>query len=590
MQFLDGRLIVSPSDLTGFLECEHLTQQELAAARGEIARPERDDPMLDMLSRRGLEHEGKHLAGFRAKGLKTVEFPFPEGTIANLEKAHAETVAAMKAGAHIIYQGTFFDGRWRCHPDFLIRVERPSKLGDYSYEVSDAKLARKAKAAAVLQCCVYSEQLAAIQGVDPEHFTLILGNDTEEQLRFKDYGAYYRSVKRRFEETVLAPAVQTYPDPVDHCGICRWIDVCELRRRQDDHLCLVAGMRRDQTRRLQLAGIGTMATLAASPPEPIQGINQAALDRLRRQAKLQVERKEAGDVTYEVLAPLGEHLGFQALPAPTPADLFFDMEGDPFVGDDGLEYLFGVTEIGKERPQHRAFWAHDTHAEKRAFEEVMDFLIERLDRHPDLHVYHYAAYEPNALKWLASTYPTREAEVDRLLRGRVLVDLYRVVRQSVRIGTESYSLKELESLYRGKRSTEIVDAAGSIVAYEDWLESRDQRLLDEIAAYNEDDCVSTAQLRDWLEGRRVEAIAQFGKIPRPGPEDVEPSDTLRDIDERTAVLVDRLREGVPEEADNRSKEQQARYLLAHSLNWHRREGKCEWWEYYRKCSLTAEQP
>src|SRR5207253_1289050 len=108
-----------------------------------------------------------------------------------------------------------------------------------------------------------------------------------------------------------------------------------------------AGMRRDQTRRLQLAGIHTMATLAASPPEPIQGINQAALDRLRRQAKLQVERKEAGDLTYEVLAPLGEHLGFQALPAPTPADLFFDMEGDPFVGEDGLEYLFGVTEMGR---------------------------------------------------------------------------------------------------------------------------------------------------------------------------------------------------------------------------------------------------
>src|SRR5438094_7768731 len=589
MQFLEGRLIVSPSDLTGFLECEHLTQQELAAARGEIARPERDDPMLDMLSRRGLEHEGKHLAGFRAKGLKTVEFLFPEGTIANLRKAHTEAVAAMKAGAHIIYQGTFFDGRWRCHPDFLIRVERPSKLGDYSYEVADAKLARKAKAAAVLQCCVYSEQLAGIQGVDPEHLTLILGDDSEEELRLKDYGAYYRSVKRRFEETVLAPAIQTYPDPVDHCGICRWIDVCELRRRKDYHLCLVAGMRRDQTRRLQLAGISTMATLAASPPEPIQGINQAALDRLRRQAKLQVERKAAGDLTYEVLAPLGEHLGFQALPAPTPADLFFDMEGDPFVGDDGLEYLFGVTEMGEKRPQHNAFWAHDTQAEKRAFEEVMDFLIERLDRHPDLHVYHYAAYEPNALKWLASTYATREQDADRLLRGRVLVDLYRVVRQSVQVGTESYSLKELEALYRGKRTTEIVDAAASIVTYEEWLDSRDQRKLDEILAYNADDCLSTAQLRDWLEARRLEAIAKYGDIPRPGPEEVEPSDTLRDIDERTAVLVDRLLEGVPEEAADRSKEQQARYLLAHSLNWHRREGKSEWWEYYRKWSVTDEQ-
>src|SRR4029077_10635164 len=152
------------------------------------------------------------------------------------------------------------------------------------------------------------------------------------ELRFKDYGAYYRSVKRRFEEVVFPSqsgggqggGVATYPDPVDHCRICRWIDVCELRRRQDDHLCLVAGMRRDQTRRLQLAGISTMAALATSPAEPIQGINKDALARLRQQAKLQVERKDAGDLTSEVLAPLGEHLGFQALPEPTPADLFFD--------------------------------------------------------------------------------------------------------------------------------------------------------------------------------------------------------------------------------------------------------------------------
>src|SRR5712691_481116 len=607
MQFLEGRLIVSPSDLTGFLECEHLTQQELAAARGEIGRPERDDPMLDMLSRRGLEHEGQQLAGFRAKGLKPVEFPFPDGTIANLEKAHAETVAAMHAGADTVYQGTFFDGRWRCHPDFLIRVERPSKLGDYSYEVADAKLARKAKAAAVLQCCVYSEQLAAIQGVDPEHLTLILANDIEEELRFKDYGAYYRSVKRRFDETVLAPAVQTYPDPVDHCRICRWIDVCELRRRQDDHLCLVAGMRRDQTRRLNLAGIKTVTELGASPvDQPIYGMNEMALTRLRQQARLQVQQRHSETLPFEVLPPLGEHLGFQALPAPTPDDLFFDMEGDPFVGDNGLEYLFGVLESpsrplvtpspfagegrgGGSEALHHTFWGHDPDEEKRAFEQVVDFLIDRLDRNPDLHVYHYAAYEPNALKLLASTYATREAEVDRLLRGRVLVDLYRVVRQSVRIGTESYSLKELEALYRGKRSTEIVDAAGSIVAYEDWLESRDQRLLDEIARYNEDDCLSTAQLRDWLEARRLEAIAQYGEIPRPGPEDVEPSEILRDIDERTAVLVDRLLEDVPEEDNDRSKEQQALYLLAHSLNWHRRESKSEWWEYYRKCSLTDEQ-
>src|SRR3984893_3670959 len=481
MQFLDGRLIVSPSDLTGFLECEHLTQQELAAARGEITPAARKDPELEVLTRRGLEHEARQLAELRSSHRRVVEFPFPDGTVAGLAQAHAQTVAAMQEGADVIYQGTFFDGRWRCHPDFLLRIDRPSKLGAYSYEVADAKLARKAKAAAVLQCCVYAEQLAAIQGVDPEHITLILGDGSEEELRLKDYGAYYRSVKRQFEETVFPPVspsphtgeaaipspsgealspspsvggqgggITTYPDPVDHCRICRWIDVCEARRRQDDHLCHVAGMRRDQTRRLNLAGIKTVTDLGASPvDQAIQGINEMALARLRQQARLQVQQRQRDTPPFEVLPPLGEGLGFQSLPPPTPDDLFFDIEGDPFVGDNGLEYLFGIFEYTLPLEEegragvHHPFWGHDPDEEKRAFEQVVDFLIERLNRNPHLHVYHYAPYEPNALKYLASTYATREAEVDQLLRGRVLVDLYRIVRQSVRIGTESYSLKEL---------------------------------------------------------------------------------------------------------------------------------------------------
>src|SRR5437879_10498711 len=349
-------------------------------------------------------------------------------------------------------------------------------------------------------------------------------------------------------------------------------------------------MRRDQTRRLNLAGIKTVTELGASPiDQPIHGINEMALTRLRQQARLQVQQRHSDALPFEVLPPLGEHLGFQALPAPTPDDLFFDMEGDPFVGENGIEYLFGIWEAEVEVGVHHKFWGHEPDEEKRAFEQAVDFLIDRLNRNPDLHVYHYAPYEPNALKWLASTYATREAELDRVLGGRLLVDMYRVVRQSVRIGTESYSLKELESLFRGERTTEIVDAAASIVAYEGWLESRQQRLLDEIARYNEDDCISTAQLRDWLEARRLEAIVQYGEIPRPGPEKSEPTEIMRDIDERTAGVVDLLLAGVPEEEEDRSPAQQARYLLAHSLNWHRREGKSEWWEYYRTCTLTDEQ-
>src|SRR5205807_2518980 len=211
-----------------------------------------------------------------------------------------------------------------------------------------------------------------------------------------------------------------------------------------------------------------------------------------------------GEQTYALLPVEEPGLGLAALPPPSDGDLFFDMEGDPFVADGGLEYLFGITELADGATRFHVFWAHDPAEEKAAFEAVVDLIITRLERDPDLHVYHYANYEVAALKKLMSRHATREDEVDRLLRGAVFVDLYQVVRQGVRVSKESYGLKSLESYYMKERDETIADAVGSIVAYETWIETRDPSLLDDIAMYNERDCESARLLRDWLEDRRRE--------------------------------------------------------------------------------------
>src|SRR5215213_8161086 len=140
----DDTLALSASDLTGFSACEHLTELELSVLRGERERPKRDDPMLDVLSRRGGEHEEHQLARFQAEGLKVAEIEYPDNTVASLADAEEQTLIAMQAGADVIYQATFFHDGWRGHADFLIRVDTPSPyLGTWSYEVADAKLARR---------------------------------------------------------------------------------------------------------------------------------------------------------------------------------------------------------------------------------------------------------------------------------------------------------------------------------------------------------------------------------------------------------------------------------------------------------------
>ncbi|HLG69790.1 MAG TPA: TM0106 family RecB-like putative nuclease [Chloroflexota bacterium] len=592
MQLLDNQLILSATDLVHFLECEHLTQLELGAAHGELRAPEIEDPEAEVLRHRGAQHEQRYLEHLKAEGRDVVGIRSTGGdALSRHVEEHDQTLAAMRRGADVIYQGTFFGGGWLGHADFLLRVGRPSSLGTWSYEVADTKLARSVKVGALLQMCAYSEQLAGVQGIDPEHMHVVLGDMSVESHRVAEYAAYYRSVKQRFLAAIGQPRGDTYPEPVAHCGVCNWNTCCEERRRADDHLSLVAGLRRDQTRKLTVAGVPTLAVLAASEDlAALKGIGDHTLARLRQQARLQLRQRETEQVHYELLPPDGPGRGLCALPAPSPGDLFFDMEGDPWEGDDGLEYLFGLVDLEGREPRYRAFWAHDAAAEKRAFEDFIDYVMARLADYPDLHIYHYASYEPDRMKRLMGRYGTREEEVDQLLRGGVFVDLYQVVRQGVRVSQESYSLKKLEPLYMPARETAITEGGSSIVFYERWIESHQSAILQDIEDYNRDDCISTWKLRDWLEERRTEAAGSFGQeLPRPAPRSMEPVEKLHEEETRVAGLAAALTAGMPDDPAERSPEQHGRWLLAQLLGWHRREDRPEWWAYYERLRKTDDE-
>ena len=218
--------------------------------------------------------------------------------------AAAATVDAMAAGADVIYQATFFNGRWRGHADFLLRrdsPERPSSFGAFHYEVADTKLARHVKAGAVLQICSYVDQLTVLQGVQPEWLHVALGGSAHEtvRLRVDDFMAYYRAAKQRFEDAVgdeataaSYPPSATYPDPVEHCDVCRWVVECKARRRADDHLSLVAGIGRQQRRALvdrEVTTLAQLGTLSLPLVPPLDGSTERTVERIREQARIQLE-------------------------------------------------------------------------------------------------------------------------------------------------------------------------------------------------------------------------------------------------------------------------------------------------------------
>jgi predicted RecB family nuclease len=593
VQDIEGVLVLSPTDLVAFTGCEHRSHLDRLVARGEMDRPRRDDPLVEVLRKHGNRHEARYLERLRAEVGTTVEIARPGGTLAGLHAAEAETLAAMRDGVDLIYQASFFDGRWRGHADFLRRVPMPSGLGGWSYEAHDTKLARRTKAATLLQLGDYTRQVARLQGVEPRSLHVVLGDDSVEAFLYADISAYLAAVRARFEDAVDCGLLATVPEPVALCDYCDWKDRCAGEWRRGDHLSLVAGMRQDQRTRLVAAGIGTRTALAnVAAGVEVDQLRAPVLGGLREQARLQVESDRAGTIEWSLVDPDPDapHRGLASLPAPSPGDIFFDMEGDRFAGLLGREYLFGWVEGDAPAAPFRATWAHDPAAEKEAFEGFIDMVTAARRSHPGMHVYHYAAYEPAAMKRLMGQYATREEEVDTLLRGGVFVDLYRTVRQGVRVGVESYSIKKLEPLYMGARQGQVADAGASIVQYELWLEDRDDAILEAIRVYNEEDCRSLVGLRGWLEQRRTELERRLGRaLPRPPVSDGAATAAVADGSAATQALAAQLTEGIGVDPEGQTPEQRARALLASLLDWHRRDAKPTWWEYFARRDASDDE-
>lgn len=600
MRRVDDRYTLSATDLSNFLNCRYRTALDVREALGEIRRPHWHDPLLDGLIKRGLEHERQYVETLRGAGKDVVSL----AATRDPEEAVARTIEALRRGIDVVVQGALGAGCWYGRPDLLLRVDGESALGPWRYEVADTKLALETRAGTIVQLGLYCALLEDVQGVAPEWFSVVTPDKEIPVRRYRtdDYAAYFRLLRRRLEEAVAsgdAPALlaSSYPEPVDHCDVCHWAAACRHRRRADDHLSLVAGISRVQRAELEGHGITTVAALAKVPaPLPFKtrrGAGETYV-RLREQARVQIQARETGAPVHELILPIEPGRGLCKLPPPSPGDLFLDLEGDPYAGPDGREYLFGLVSLDDAAgPRYTGRWALTDADEARAFDAIVDAIMTASATHPEMHVYHYAPYEPAALKRLMGRFARRQRDIDALLRGGRFVDLYAIVRQGVRAGVERYSIKSLEPLYGFTREVPLLDAGRSLRTMEQALElGLDHLITPELRAvvegYNRDDCLSALRLRDWLESLRETLEASGQPVPRFDPETDTASENVTEREQRVEALRARLLEGIPAERAARDPDQQARWLLAYLLDWHRREDKATWWEYFRLRDLPDE--
>jgi predicted RecB family nuclease len=638
-------LVFSASVLVAASECEYRTLRILDEKLGRCPKAEfPDDEMQRRAGALGDKHEAKVLAGLigqygewdasRGAGVYSIE----RGVNArpDLLAKQAETELALRAGADVVFQATFFDGEFLGYADFIVN-EAAGTGNSGRYEVWDTKLARHAKVGALLQLAAYGDQLIRM-GLEPSpKVTLVLGAVVDgDYLRsvhsLTDLLPVFRERRDRFRSLTGShraggSAVRWQQPGVTYCGRCNY---CAEQVQSHRDLLMVGGMTSVRRKKLIADGVTTIDALA----DLAEGKATGSLARLRDQARMQLGRdapdgsrtftKDGEDhtITFKVLP----ENALAGIPAPSPGDIFFDFEGDPLwqdpaTGKWGLEYLFGVIEApgpseapaageaadAGSKPVFRPFWAHSRAGERQAFLNFLAYVEDRRARYPDMHVYHYAAYEKSALRDLSVTHLAGEDIVDSWLREGVLVDLYATARHSLRISERSYSIKKLEPLYMGDnlRSGDVKDAGASVVAYAAYCAARDDgdpakagEILASISDYNEYDCLSTLRLRDWLlqlrgtagsgsgsgsssgsgsgSGSNVHAGAgkhDAGEHPplQPAVPEAEPTPEERRLQEYLA--------GLP---DNRpwTNDERAIAMVAAATGYHRRERKQFWWEHF----------
>ncbi|NLE82235.1 MAG: TM0106 family RecB-like putative nuclease [Rhodococcus sp.] len=588
MFVLDDSIVYSAADLTSAAACEFGLLRRLDATLGRVeATPTEDDAMLTRTSGLGDAHERAHLRRLQERfGDGVVVMERPEHDRQSLFDANLATVNAVRSGADVVYQGTFFDGRFLGFCDFLVRETE-------SVAVYDTKLSRHARVPALLQLAAYANALENNGITVSPEVHLLLGDGTVTAHSLGDitpvFDARRSALEHLLDTHYRSDRAAEWGDArYTACGRC---DTCapELEKHRD--LMLVAGMRSIARSRLLAGGITTIDELATHHGK-IDGVHERTLAGLREQAGIQLRQERSGEPEFALHSP--ETLS--AIPAPDDGDIFFDFEGDPLWTEDGstdwgLEYLFGVVEGTADRFTFKPFWAHDRAQERTALIDFLDYVTQRRRQYPNMHVYHYAAYEKSALLRLAGRHGVGEDVVDNLLRDNVLVDLYPVVRGALRIGERSYSIKKLEPLYMGEhnRGGDVTNAAASVVAYADYCALRDDdkhdaadELLQGIADYNEYDCESTLRLRDWLLARAEE----HSVAPRPGGqaslavmEEPSPTETaLRDF-----ALIPGASDTAAESDDRR-----AAALMAAALEYHKRERKPFWWAHFDRLEASSD--
>ena len=587
MKIKNNKFLVSPSDLNNFVACKYTVLNEIKYHNKEIRKsPDRANDKL--WKEMGVEHEKRHYKILKEKYKKSITIK----SDLNEKDRFDETVRAIQKGYDLIYHAYLIDDNLRGEADFLIKCDTKSDLGDYSYEVYDTKITRNLKPRHITQITAYSDMLGKIQKVLPEKMYLIDGSDEYHSFKTIEYIDLFNHSKKEFIKFLSNTSKEKiYPEKCSYCNLCDWKDECDKTWENDNYINLVAGSNKSQIEKLKKNKIRTVEQLSKTKLTAIDlKINAESFKKIQLQAQLQEEKRNTGEDKIVILdSDFGK--GFYKLPKPDEGDVFFDIEGYPRM-DRPFEYLHGLYYKDKGKLKFKDLWAknYNKESEKNIFIELINFLEKRFVEYPNAHIYHYASYEKRAIRELATSYssefPKGDIVNDDLLRKEKYVDLFSIVSQSIRTSERDLSLKSIEKFYNFKRKADIVKADDSVIKYDNWIATKNEKYKQDIIKYNEEDCISTYLLREFLVKNKPENIDWFVKQEEITKEGEEPNKYRRKASNKLS------REEVEVDLNNRLEKKKNKTNkkfvenLKNFIGFHWKSNKPEFWEVFDRAEKT----
>ena len=595
--------IFTPSELSLFCQSpvaawwNELDRRKLFT--GETPEP---DPLNEILKKEGIRHEDELI-----KKLQTENFKVKRLRGKQEKSDYQERINAMVHGFDFIHQASFNNGQIRGSADLLKRVDIPSKLGPFSYIPIECKLASHINIKFIIQALCYCDLLTETIGSRPRTFEIYLGGGTFEYFEVDKYWNWYQFKKNEYKAFIrdFDPEKQPEDIPGEHSN---WTEFITERLKDKRDLILVHNMLKTQRKKLRAKGILSIDQLATIKPNTkIPGMNPDILERLRQQAAIQVKPRKNKNVPEYIIKSQNISFGLLNLPKPSKGDIWFDLEGArDFVRGTKREYLFGVVYLNENNELTDLYWwAHSDEEEKLSFEKFVDWVENRREKFPDLHIYHYANYEKVAVRDLQQNYLTRMTEIVEWLRNKLLIDLQPIVQNTIILGEESYSIKKVEKLYMN-REEDMQSAVESMVAYELWKNSGEPGLpgkledglspmLEEIRKYNRDDLVSTYKLNQWL----LNLKSQLNIEETSSKQEEKKEKAPRAIDIEASTLFDEIplqqlnndqesNQAIP--ANPRGWSWETQKVLASLLGFLVREQDVNYWRYFERLEQSFINP